>query len=209
MSLILLIRHGENDYVKEGKLAGRIPGVHLNAKGQREANDIADALKDSPISAVYSSPMERAIETAEPLAKVKGLKIIVTEGLIETDIGEWKGQELKKVRKLPAWKIVQNSPSRFRFPDGESFQEEQTRLVSAVEKIYDNHKPDDLVVVVSHADPIKLIISYYLGMPLDHFQRLACNTGSLSILKLDKNGAALHGLNLKPPFYLTTRKKGK
>jgi probable phosphomutase (TIGR03848 family) len=209
MPLILLIRHGENDYVKEGKLAGRIPGVHLNEKGQRESNDIADALKESAISAVYSSPMERAIETAAPLAKVKGLKIIVAEGLIETDIGEWKGQELKKVRKLPAWKIVQNSPSRFRFPNGESFQEEQTRLISTVEKIIGGHKPDDLVAIVSHADPIKLIISYYLGMPLDHFQRLACNTGALSILKLDQNGAALLGLNLKPPYHFLTHKKGR
>jgi probable phosphoglycerate mutase len=207
MSLILLIRHGETDFVKEGKLAGRIPKVHLNEKGQREAIDIADALKEIPLSAIYSSPMERAIETAEPIAKVKEIKIDLVEELIETDIGDWKGQELKKVGKLPEWKIVQNSPSRFRFPGGESFQEEQTRLIGALEKINDQHKPNDLVVIVSHADPIKLIISYYLGMPLDHFQRLACSTGSLSIIKLDKGGAALLGLNLKPPYKFPVRKK--
>jgi broad specificity phosphatase PhoE len=209
MPLILLIRHGENDYVKTGKFAGRIPDVHLNSNGQQEARDIADGLKEVPLSAIYSSPLERALETAEPLAKLKKLKVIISDGLNETDIGEWKGLEVKKVRKLPEWKIVQNSPSRFRFPKGESFQEEQTRLVNAMEKIINRHKKDELVAVFSHADPIKLIINYYLGMPLDHFQRLACNTGSLSILNLDINGVVLFGLNYKPPFKQLIHKKRK
>ncbi len=209
MPIILLIRHGENDYVKTGKFAGRIPGVHLNEKGQQEAREIADGLKDVPLSAVYSSPLERAIETAQPLAKTRKLKITVAEGLIETDIGDWKGLEIKKARKLPEWKSVQNSPSRFRFPKGESFQEEQTRLVNAMEKIIKNHEPDDLVAIFSHADPIKLIIAFYLGMPLDHFQRIACGTGSLSILNLDKKGAMLIGLNFKPPYHFPPNKKKK
>jgi probable phosphoglycerate mutase len=209
MPIILLIRHGENDYVKTGKFAGRIPGVHLNEKGYQEANEIADGLKDVPLSAVYSSPLERAIETAQPLAKARKLKITIAEGLIETDIGDWKGLEIKKARKLPEWKSVQNFPSRFRFPKGESFQEEQTRLVNAMEKIIESHKPDEWVAIFSHADPIKLIIAYYLGMPLDHFQRIACGTGSLSILNLDKKGAMLIGLNLKPPYHFPSNRKKK
>ena len=193
MPIILLIRHGENDYVKTAKFAGRIPGVHLNEKGQQEAKVIADGLKDVPLSAIYSSPLERAIETAQPLSKAKRLKITIADGLIETDIGDWKGLEIKKARKLPEWKNVQNFPSRFRFPKGESFQEEQTRLVNAMEKIIESHRPDDWVAIFSHADPIKLIINYYLGMPLDHFQRLACNTGAVSILNLTTNGVLLLG----------------
>jgi probable phosphomutase (TIGR03848 family) len=209
MPILLLIRHGETDYVKLGKMAGRTPGVHLNDKGLLEASDLSEFLKLIPIASIYSSPMERAVETATPLAKVTGLKINITAGLLETDIGDWKGLELKKAGKLPEWKIVQNSPSRFRFPGGESFQEEQTRLVNAVEKIINSHKPEELVAAVSHADPIKLIISFYLGMPLDHFQRLACSTGSVSILKLDQNGAALLGLNLKPTINIPFHKKGR
>jgi len=209
MPRILLIRHGENDYVKTGKFAGRIPGVHLNERGQLEAGEIANGLKDVPISAIYSSPLERAIETAKPLAKVKRLKVRISDGLLETDIGEWKGMEVKKARNLPLWKVVQNSPSRFRFPGGESFQEEQTRLVTAMEKIIDSHKSDEWVAIFSHADPIKLIIAFYLGMPLDHFQSLACGPGSLSILNVDKNGAALIGLNLKPPYHFPSHKKKK
>jgi broad specificity phosphatase PhoE len=209
MPLILLIRHGENDYVKTGKFAGRLPGVHLNEKGRLEAIEIANGLKEVPISAIYSSPLERAFETADPLAKIKKLKVRVSDGFLESDIGHWKGMEVKKARNLPVWKVVQNSPSRFRFPGGESFQEEQTRLVTAMEKIIEKHQPEELVAIFSHADPIKLIITFYLGMPLDHFQRLACGTGSLSILNLDKNGAALLGLNLKPPYNFPIHKKGK
>lgn len=209
MPIILLIRHGENDYVKTGKFAGRIPGVHLNEKGQQEAREIADGLKDVPLSAIYSSPLERALETAEPLAKTKKIKIAIADGLIETDIGDWMGMEVKKARKLPEWKNVQNSPSRFRFPKGESFQEEQTRLVNAMEKIIMEHKKDELVAIFSHADPIKLIIAYYLGMPLDHFQRLACGTGSISILNLDRSEVMLMGQNLKTPLDFPIRKKGK
>jgi len=209
MPLILLVRHGENDYVRQGKFAGRIPGIHLNEKGQHEAEEIAAALKELPIAAIYSSPLERAIETAKPLAKAKGLNITFRKGLLETDLGEWKGLEIKKVSKHPAWKTVQSSPSRFRFPGGESFLEEQRRLVEVVEQIIAGHKPDDLVVIVSHADPIKLIIAYYLGMPLDYFQRIACSPGSVSILGISKETAALLGLNLKPPFHFPIPKKKK
>lgn len=202
MPIILLIRHGENDYVKTGKFAGRIPGVHLNEKGLQEAREIADGMKDVPLSAIYSSPLERAIETAQPLAKARKIKITIVEGLIESDIGDWKGMEIKKARKLPEWKNVQNSPSRFRFPNGELFQEEQTRLVNAMEKILSKHKQNDLVAVFSHADPIKLIIAYYLGMPLDHFQRLGCNTGSVSVLAISISGITALGINLRPPFHI-------
>jgi probable phosphoglycerate mutase len=209
MPIILLIRHGENDYVKTGKFAGRIPSVHLNEKGQQEAKEIAEGLKNVPLSAIYSSPLERAIETAQPLAKARKLKVTISEGLIETDIGDWKGMEVKKARKLPEWKNVQNSPSRFRFPNGESFQEEQTRLVNAIENIVSRHKKDELVAIFSHADPVKLIIAFYLGMHLDHFQRLACSTGSVSILNLDKSGVMLLGQNLKPPFSFIFHKQVK
>src|SRR5437763_978323 len=127
MPLILLIRHGENDYVKTGRMAGRLPGVHLNERGQQQTQELAEALAKAPIKAIYSSPIERAMETAAPLAEKLGLEINVRSGLLETNIGEWAGMELKAVRKLPAWKTVQSAPSRFRFPGGESFIEMQSR----------------------------------------------------------------------------------
>jgi probable phosphoglycerate mutase len=202
MTTLLLIRHGETEYVKLGKMAGRTPGVHLNEKGMREAQELAECLKEAPIKSVYSSPMERTLETARPLAKAMGLKTIKSEGLLETDIGDWKGMEIKKARKLPEWKSVQNTPSRFKFPKGESFLEAQTRLVKAIEGIISHHPNDELIACFSHADPIRLALAYYLGMPLDHFQRLSCQTGSVSVLKFSTQNVVILGINLRPPFKL-------
>jgi probable phosphoglycerate mutase len=210
MPLLLLIRHGENEYVKTGKLAGRLPEVHLNERGQKQAAELAESLANAPIKAVYSSPLERARETATPLAEKLGLTVEIRPGLMETGIGEWAGQELKVLGKLPEWKTVQNSPSRFRFPGGESFVECQTRLVSEIETLVALHKPEEVIAVVTHADPIKLLTAYYLGMPLDHFQRLGCDTASVTMLMLGAGGVGLHKLNQRPPFHFPAPpEKGK
>ena len=201
MPLLLLIRHGENEYVKTGKLAGRLPGVHLNERGQKQAQALGEALTHVPIKALYSSPLERAMETAQPIAEAHRLTIVQQPDLMDTDIGKWEGKSLKVLRLTNLWKIVQNSPSRFRFPEGESFVEAQTRYVSTLERIVQQHnKPKDIVAVVFHADPIKLAVSHFLGMPLDHFQRLGCDTGSLTALYVTESGSNLLKLNQRPPF---------
>ena len=202
MTTVLLIRHGETDFVKTGKMAGRTPGVHLNEKGKHEAQELASCLKEAPIKQIFSSPMERTLETAKPLAKTLGLKIIRSEGLIETDIGDWKGMEIKKARKFPEWKTVQTAPSRFKFPRGESFLDAQTRQVKTIEEIISYQTNDPVIACFSHADPIKLVLAYYLGMSLDHFQRLSCSTGSVSVLKFSKQTVFILGMNLRPPFKL-------
>jgi len=201
MPILLLIRHGENDYVKSGKMAGRLPGVQLNEKGLKQAQALAEALTHVPLKAVYSSPLERALETAAPIAEIRKLTIIQEPDLMDTDIGKWQGKSVKVLRLSKVWKIVQNAPSRFRFPEGESFTEAQTRYVGTLERIIQKHtKPQDLVAVVFHADPIKLVVAHFLGMPLDHFQRLGCDTGSLTALHVGEASANLIKLNQRPPF---------
>ncbi len=209
MSLLLLIRHGENEYVKTGKLAGRLPGVHLNERGQKQAQALGEALAQVPIKAVYSSPLERAMETAAPIATSHKQEIIPEPRLMDADVGSWTGKSLKVLRHTNAWKVVQQSPSRFQFPEGESFMDLQTRIVNALESIVKKYnKPKDIVAVVFHADPIKLAISHFLGLPLDHFQRLSCDTGSLSALYVGELGANLVKLNQRPPFdFLAEQKK--
>jgi probable phosphoglycerate mutase len=134
---------------------------------------------------------------------------------MDTDVGSWQGKSLKVLRLTKAWSIVQSAPSRFRFPDGESFVESQARYVSALERIIKKHnKPKDILAVVFHADPIKLVVSHFLGLPLDHFQRLSCDTASLTALYVSEAGANLLKLNQRPPFdFLSkpedTKKNGK
>ena len=208
MPILLLIRHGENDFVKTGKMAGRLPGVHLNERGQKQAQALGEALKDIPITAIYSSPLERAMETATPIADARKLKIVQEADLMDADIGKWQGKSIKIVRLTKVWRIVQNAPSRFRFPEGESFPEIQTRISSAFEQIIKNHnKPQDIIAVVFHADPIKLAISHFLGLPLDNFQRLSCDTGSLTAIHASDSGANLVKLNQRPPFDFLPRDK--
>lgn len=201
MPTLLLIRHGENDFVKSHKMAGRLPGVHLNQNGQKQAQALADALKDVPLKAVYSSPLERAMETAKPIAELHKLKIVQVPELMDTDIGKWQGKSWKVLGLTKVWKIVQNAPSRFRFPEGESFVEAQTRCASALEKIISQHnKPKDIVAVVFHADPIRMSVAHFLGMPLDHFQRLSCDTGSVTVIHASESRANLVKMNQRPPF---------
>ncbi len=201
MPLLLLIRHGENDFVKTGKLPGQVAGIHLNERGQKQAEALGTALKDVPIKAIYSSPLERAIETATPIANARKLQVIPEPELMDTDVGSWQGKSLKVLRHTKLWSVVQNAPSRFRFPDGESFVESQARYVRALDRMIRSHnKPHDIIVAVFHADPIKLAVSHYLGLPLDHFQRLSCDTGSLTALYVSESGANLIKLNQRPPF---------
>ena len=209
MPLLLLIRHGENEYVKTGKMAGRLPGVHLNERGKKQAAELAEALKQVPIKAMYASPLDRAVETAEPIVEGRKLEIELRPELMDNDIGAWQGRSLKQLNRIKKWKIVQQAPSRFTFPEGESFLETQARIASTLDEIAASHKPKDVVAVVFHADPIKLVVAHYLGMPLDYFQRLACDTASITVLYVSEMGAHLLKLNQSPPFHFLPKANKK
>jgi len=207
MPLMLLIRHGDNDYVKVGKLAGRLPGIHLNECGRQQAADLAESLSHTPLDAVYTSPLERALETAKPIAESHKLEIQLRPELMDIDVGKWQGRSWKALSRTKKWKVVQHAPSRFTFPEGESFLQAQMRVVSCLDEIVATHKPKDIVAVVFHADPIKLAVAHYLGMPLDHFQRLGCGTGSVTLIYVSEGSAYLMRLNQKPPFEFEISRK--
>jgi len=203
MPIILLIRHAENDYVEEGRLAGRLPGVHLNEKGRAQAETLAEALSEAPVKAIYSSPMERTMETADPIAQALDLEVIPREGLLEIDFGKWQNQELKTLREEELWKVVQYHPSLTRFPEGETFAEAQRRGVKEIETLVGMHEAKDLILCVSHSDMIKLLAAYYLGLPLDLFQRLMVFPASITTLFVADASAHLihinHTLSFKIP----------
>jgi probable phosphoglycerate mutase len=199
MPNLFLIRHGDNDYLAKNKLPGRIPGIHLNGRGQEQAAELARTLSRLPIKAIYSSPLERAVETAEPLAQSLGLGIQLRRDLTDTDVGEWAGRSWKVLSRTRLWKVIQQTPSQFQFPGGETFVQAQERVAHALDDIAKTHG-DELIAVVFHADPIKLAVAHYLGMPLDTFQRLMISTGSVTILKIDGSTVKLLALNLIPPF---------
>lgn len=198
MTQLLIIRHGLNDWIGD-RLAGWTPGVHLNEEGHRQAQALAERLASLPIEAVYSSPLERAIETAEVIAAPYGLKVQVREGIGETQFGEWTGQSIEDLAKLDIWTAIQFHPSGVRFPGGETMREVQARAVAELEMIREAH-PEATVAVVSHADVIKVAIAHYIGLPLDLFQRLVIQPGSLTILHCGKGIPRLIRLNDAGPL---------
>jgi broad specificity phosphatase PhoE len=202
MPFLLLVRHGDNDYSKKGRLAGRLPGVHLNEKGKQQAEELGKALAAAPIKAVYCSPLERAMETAEPIARALGLKLVEEAGLLEANVGKWQGQSIRRLALTKQWRIVQHAPSRAGHPEGETFLQTQTRVVSTLDSICVRHKPGDVIACVFHSDPIKLAIAHYIGLPLDRFQGLACDTGSVTLMAIGNSGAQLIWLNRRPPLEL-------
>jgi broad specificity phosphatase PhoE len=201
MPTLLLIRHGENDYLSRNKLPGCLPGIHLNKRGLQQALELDRTLNRLPLKAIYTSPLERALETAGPLAHSLNLEIQIRPDLIDIDVGTWTGRSWKVLGRTKHWKVIQQAPSQFQFPDGETFIRVQERVVTTLEAIAAVHR-DELVAVVFHADPIKLAVAHYLGLPLDHFQRLTISTGSVTLIKLDHTAVKLLALNLIPPFSL-------
>lgn len=179
-TLLLLVRHGETPTTGM-VLPGRAPGLHLSDRGRDQAERVAERLAGLPIDGLYSSPLERARETAEPTAARSGLDMHEHAGLIECDFGDWTGAALAELVGLPEWQTVQHSPSAFRFPNGESFVQMQARMVETLEALCTTHL-GGVVVCYSHADPIKAALAHALGTHLDLFQRILISPGSVSAI---------------------------
>jgi probable phosphomutase (TIGR03848 family) len=193
-TVVLLVRHGLTPTTGI-KLPGRAPGLHLSEEGKRQADAAAERIAKLPkVAAVYSSPIDRARETALPIARARGLAVRIERDLAELDIGEWTGLSLKQAARRPEWETVQRNPSGFRFPEGESFPEMQTRMTSAIGKIVARH-PGQIVVAVSHADPIKAAVAQALGTPLDLFQRIVIAPSSISAVVYRRSGPAVLTVN--------------
>lgn len=194
MTQILLIRHAVNDVMKAKKLAGWMPGVHLNEEGLQQSDALAERLRHLQITAIYASPLERTSETAAPLAKALGLEVQQREGLGEVRYGDWTGQALEDLSKLEQWRVVQIYPSGMRFPGGEAMREMQARIVNELEAIGADH-PREIVAVFSHADVIKAALAHYLGVHLDLFQRIVIDPTSVSVVTLTRFGPRVSRVN--------------
>jgi probable phosphoglycerate mutase len=191
---VLLVRHGATPTTGR-VLPGRAPGLHLSDDGRAQAEAVARRLaRLKAVAAVYASPLERARETALPIARARGLAVRIERGLLELDIGEWTGLRLDRVSRKPEWQTVQRYPSGFRFPGGESFTEMQARITGALARLVERHR-GGAVVAVSHADPIKAALAHALGMHLDLFQRLAIAPGSVTTIAYGPGGPAVLGVN--------------
>jgi broad specificity phosphatase PhoE len=214
-TVVLLVRHCTTTTTGK-ELPGRAPGLHLSDRGRAEADRVATRIlamtggarpagaagdgaratdgKDPRVAAVYASPLERTRETAEPIAGALGRDVAVEDGLIEVDVGEWTGLDLKAARKRKEWATIQRYPSGFAFPGGESFLAMQARIVSTLDRLRAAH-PGETIVAVSHADPIRAAVNHAVGAHLDMFQRFVVSPGSLTAIAYGPDGPTVLAVN--------------
>ncbi len=204
MTCLVLARHAVTAQTGP-MLSGRAPGIDLSDDGRRQAAALGERLAGLPVSTVYASPIERTTQTAQAVAARHGLTVQALDGVLEADYGEWTGQKLSDLAKTDLWTVVQRTPSRASFPQGESLAAMQARMVAALDAVVAAH-PGELVVVVSHADPIKAAIAHYTGVHLDLFQRIVVSPASVTAFAFGAHGVAMLKCNdtgvldeLKPP----------
>lgn len=184
--VILLIRHALTAQTGR-RLYGRTPGIHLSARGRAQARRLADRLADVRLAAVYSSPMERCLETSRAIARGRGLRPRRLPRLDEVDYGRWAGRSFRALARTKLWRRMQSVPSSGRFPGGETLLEVQHRAVKALEEIASRHRRGG-VAVVTHGDVVRLALAHYAGVPLDMFQRLEVAAASVSAVAVSEDG---------------------
>lgn len=190
---MLMVRHGSHGLLGK-RLCGRVPGVGLSDQGRAEADAVGRRLADRNLAAVYASPLERARQTAEPIAKAHDLPVQIEPDLNEIDFGAWTDKPLDELHADPAWPVWNRARGLSRPPGGESMLECQTRLARLLERLRARH-PEQDIVLVSHSDVIKAAVCHVLGLPLDHYDRFEISPASITSLVVGDWGAKLHTLN--------------
>lgn len=195
---VIFVRHGENDWVTKGKLPGWTPGIHLNGYGKKQARATGNRLRKihPDIKNIYASPLERTQETAQAIAEAlkPGKSVIANKAIGEIHVGDWAGKKIRKLQHHPLWPAIQFAPSRAQFPNGETFFEAQARAVAEIDRLVKKH-PSETIVLVSHADIIKLAVAHYLGIHLDLFQRLDISPASITTIRFYKARPAVASVN--------------
>ena len=198
MAEFLLIRHALTD-AADRWYAGRMPGVALNGPGQQQAKELAGRLVDLTINAIYSSPLERCMETAKSIAEKRGLQVQAQEAFTEIDCGAWTGKTFDELRADDRFGAFNTFRCGTRPPGGELMIEVQARVVAGILSLAAKHERDT-VAIVTHSDAIKSVLAYFLGMPLDLAQRLRTDPASVSTLELWVDDARVKLVNYLGPL---------
>jgi probable phosphoglycerate mutase len=183
MTTLLLIRHGLTDDV-DHVLSGRAAGVRLNDAGRQQVAELAQRLRDRPLDAILSSPLERARDTAEAIAAQRSVRVQTIEALQEFDAGAWTGQTIASMEANTNWRRFNEVRSTTPAPGGELMLAVQMRVVSALLDLKERY-PDGTVAVISHGDVIRAALMYFLGMPVDFVHRLDISPARVSVVRLD------------------------
>jgi broad specificity phosphatase PhoE len=193
----LLVRHATHAQVGT-TLCGRQPGWRLSDTGRAQADALAERLSAQGlalrVAAVRSSPVERALETAEPIAERLGAPLEVSEALAEVDFGEWTGRSFADLQREPRWHVWNSDRETGRPPEGECMKDVQARILSEIEGLRGIHR-EKTIVLVSHGDVIKAALIHHLGLALNAYSRFDIDPASVSTLVVGDWGAKVLRLN--------------
>jgi probable phosphoglycerate mutase len=193
VTTFVLVRHAAHDWLDRG-VAGRLPGVALNALGRQQAQDLVGRLAALPLAALYSSPQQRTRETLQPLAASRGLAMTIEPAFDEIDFGHWMGRSFDALRATEGWEQWVHQRGSACPPGGEPFAAVPRRALAGLERLRQLH-PQGSVLVGSHGDVIKAIVASCLGMSLDHLERLEIAPASVSIVAMGEGWSQLKLLN--------------
>lgn len=185
MTVLLLIRHGVT--AATGRRLGGRTQAELSDAGREQARSAGERIAALPVRAVYASPLARTWQTAEIVGDAVGRQPVACDGLLEVDYGRWTDRPLKSVARTRMWPVIQSRPSLAAFPEGETIRGAQLRAADAVEQLVTRHRRG-VIAAISHADVIKVLVAFYLALPLDGFQRLHVDPGSVTALALPGGG---------------------
>ncbi|MBO1908566.1 histidine phosphatase family protein [Microvirga sp. 3-52] len=188
-----LVRHAAHDRVGT-ILCGRMAGVCLGSVGKVQAERLAHRFANENVTCICTSPLERAMETAQPIARRLGQPVQVCDAINEINFGRWTGASFKALNENPLWASWNRSRSTSRPPKGETMREAQGRIVGAMEQLRSLHA-ERSVILVSHSDVIKAALLYHLGMPIDAYGRLEIEPASISTLVVGEWGSKILRLN--------------
>ena len=193
MAKFLLIRHGDTDYVDEA-LAGRIDSP-LSEFGLEQSQQIAQALYQIPINAIYASPLKRTQQTANPLSQKLNLEVKIVKGLNQVDFGDWQGLSFDALIKDPRWETFQENPALTEIPGGENGCMVRERVTEAILQISNQSPQDATIAVFSHGSIIRHIVTSFIGMPLENLNQIRIAPASITTLEIIQDRGKLLHLN--------------
>jgi broad specificity phosphatase PhoE len=193
VTTVFLVRHAAHDRL-DRILCGRMPEVSLGATGQGQAESLARRLARERIGAVFASPLDRARETAAPIAARHGLDVEIAPGVNEIDCGEWTGARFEDLHADERWHVWNRERAISAPPGGEPMRDVQARALAQLED-WRGRFPDQAIVAVSHSDVIKAVVCGFLGLSLDRYHAFEIGPASITTLVVWEGGGKVLSLN--------------
>jgi probable phosphoglycerate mutase len=195
MPIIYLLRHAQSTANTKGILAGQDDSVELSKDGFKQAEELANYLKNLKINQVYCSPLTRCVQTVTPFMMTKPkISFQIKPELIEMNYGQWSGKKLHVLSRDRRWRTVQNKPSSFTFPQGESFKQMRRRVDGLIKDLSFEKGP---ILLVTHGDIIKMILAASLSLPIDRFQSFVAEPASISAIHIGRSSNSIIQSNYK------------